>query len=98
MSDMIKANTSWMQSNAEDLRDCVNRISNQYGDLVQRKQELDSMWDGEAGDTFRKEFEEDLAALKAMIDNLQKVYSFEDMARGAYQSCENQISGMISDL
>jgi WXG100 family type VII secretion target len=98
MAEKIRTNTNRMQRDAGNIQGCIDRINHQYSDLVQKKTQLDAMWDGPASETFKHAFDDDLTALQTMIANLQKVYNYENMAKECYIACEQQISGVISDI
>ena len=94
----IKTNTDRMRTDVEGLSGAVDRINNLCNDLQQKKENLDSMWDGPASEAFKDAFQGDLTALTAMIENLKRMYRYEGTAREKYDNCENQIAGMISEL
>lgn len=98
LADRIKVNTSRMKTDADSIKENVNTISKLYSDLVTKRNQLDDMWDGPASETFKKAFSDDLAALMVMVGNLQKICNYENMAKDCYQSCENQVAGVISDI
>lgn len=98
MANRIKANTERMRRDVENMIAFVRQMEGNYRDLVQRKGELDGMWDGLASESFRKAFDDDLSALQIMVDELKEIYSYEDMARGSYNACEHQVSEMISGI
>jgi uncharacterized protein YukE len=87
-----------MKTDVDNIKAHVDKINSRYTDLVQKKAQLDGMWDGPASETFKKAFDDDLIALMTMISNLQKVYNYENMAKECYKSCEQQVSGVISDI
>lgn len=87
-----------MKTDVENIKECIDKISNRYSDLIQKKVQLDAMWDGPASELFKKTYDDDLMVLMMMISNLQKLYSYENMAKECYQLCENQVYGVISDI
>ena len=94
----IKANTDRMKSDVERLNDLVKRIHDRHSDLMQKKQELDNMWDGPASEATKAAIQDDLNALQVMIENMKKIYQYENTAKDKYNSCENQISGIIAGI
>lgn len=98
MADQIRVNTGRMKQDVDNIMASVNQISMKYTDLIQKKAELDTMWDGPASESFKKVTEDDMIALATVIGNLKKVYEYENIARERYEQCENRISGEIAGI
>jgi uncharacterized protein YukE len=87
-----------MKTDVDNIKSNVDKITRRYSELIQKKVELDSMWDGSASETFKKAVDDDIVALMTMMRNLEKIYNYENAAKDSYKSCEQQISGVISDI
>ena len=94
----IRADTSKMKSGMENLEAYIDRMTNRLEELVQKKNELNAMWSGEASTAFKASFDEDISKLRVMVEKLEKAYRYEETAQQGYTRCENQVSGMISEL
>ncbi len=91
--------------NTQTLGDDSNSVSGYLKDLVSRKDELckhvavlNGMWEGDAYEAFVGAVNDDLAALQTVIDNLTRVYQFEQTAKSEYEACESKVAGLIDEI
>lgn len=94
----IRVNTDELKSDAAAVSDCIQRVAAEAGKLESAYHQLDSMWDGPTSEVFKSVYEHDLEALRAVIEILKKFNSFEMTAREKYDSCESEVSGIVSSL
>lgn len=94
----FRANTDRMKSGVERLTGYVESINKRVEELIQKKAELDAMWEGEASTAFRTAFQRDIDSLVTMVEQMRRAYQYEDTAKKKYVRCERQISEMISEL
>ena len=81
MATKIKINTNRLQSDAEQVNNCIAQ-----------------MWDGDGSEAFKAAFASDMKMLSSMIQNLKKVYQFEQTAKSKYNSCEQKVAEMIHNI
>lgn len=98
MVGKIKVNTSCMKADIDQMAKSIKNMSDSRSELLEKKEQLDSMWDGPASEEFKNAFQDDLEALYVMISNMQRIFNYEKMAKECYENCENQVSGVIADI
>lgn len=98
LSDKIRFNTIRLKNDTDSIKENVDTILQLYSELVEKRAQLDAMWDGPASEAFKKAFGDDLVGLMTMISNMQRIYNYGNMSKECYENCENQVSGVISDI
>ena len=66
--------------------------------LSEVSMQLNSMWEGEAKQAFIMAVQDDIRRLSELITALEKFTTSTDTARGNYDTCEKNVSSIISSL
>ena len=98
MAGKIKVNTSRLNSDSNQISECIRAIKSEMGKMEASAGQLDSMWDGESSETFKSVFKEDRDLLAAVIISLEKIQKDEMDAKSKYYSCENKVSSLVSAI
>lgn len=92
-------------NNLSRFGDDIERFNSQYKELAANMQEvvdnmnsLSSSWEGEAHDQLMQSFEKDRAKMQQMIESIGKVLENLQYADGEYNSCEQRVSSIISQI
>lgn len=94
----FRVSISRLKSDAELVETYIGNMKNKMQNIKNDLAELDAMWDGQASETFKKAFNDDVEALSTLISNLNKLYAYETLAYEKYESYESQVSGVVSGL
>ena len=98
MANAIKVNTDSLGRSADQVSVCIRNLKKHMTNLRQEKQEIDRMWDGDAGDAFKAAFDEDIEALDSFIQNLEKINEYENTAKEKYEKCEMRVGELVNSL
>ena len=94
----IKINTDSLNADANSIGESIGIIEQSISKLEEDYNALDTMWDGPASEMFRIAYQDDIEALKTIVQNLKKFNSFETNARDKYNNCENEVGSIVSAL
>ena len=98
MADLIKVNTSRLDSDLKEFGDHIKAIQKAIADLRDHNRVLDGMWEGPASETFKQNFEADIKALEEVVKTLDGINRFEDNARTKYNNCENKVADLVNQI
>ncbi len=98
MAKIIKVNTVRLKNDAETVNSCIKSMRKSIESIKSLSVQLDSMWDGEAGDVFNKELMKDIKDFERNIKNLEKIYKFEEKAHEGYESCEKKVDQVVAGI
>lgn len=98
MRQEIAVNTPTLASDIEKLQGQLNSIRDDMDKMYEAVRVLDNMWDGPANETFKQQFQADQEEMAALCDTVQKLIGYMTYARGEYNICENEISGIIASI
>lgn len=96
--DKIKVNTNKLQKTTSDIEDALKDIKNKIKSMESDVKALNSMWTGEAYDAFNQAFDDDIADLNTVCDNIQSVIDYEKKAKSEYDSCEQKVSDLVDKI
>ena len=96
--DQIKVNTQTLDTDSQTVLGYLKDIEKQKGNVASSMIELNRMWSGPAYDQFVAVVSDDLTRLDLLLENLKKIYNYEQRAKTEYEKCESQIKTMIDDL
>lgn len=94
----FEVDTDQLSATVRSLQDVLNEISDQRVKMYSAIKELDSMWIGEAHDTFLIQYENDNEMMEKMIQDLNEVVGNFGTARENYDSCEESVKDMIRKI
>ena len=98
MQQEIAVNTSTLASDIETLQGQLNSIKNDMEKMYEAVRVLDNMWDGPANEAFKRQFHADQEDMKTLCETIQGIIDDMTYAKGEYNTCENEISGIISSI
>ncbi len=98
MANRIKVNTRKLGTDAETVRMCISNMKKQITQLQQQVSQLDSMWDGQSSEAFKKAVHDDIKSLDVIFSNLEKIYKYEAEAKKSYESCEKKVGSAVTNI
>lgn len=98
MPGIIEVETAILNSDIASLRDLINEVRSRKNDLLNHMYELDGMWDGPANQEFIKQYTIDNQELEELCSSLTRAIDCMEYARAGYDSCENEVSGIIAAI
>lgn len=99
MSEIIKCNTGTLASDESKVSAEIKKINQQIADLRALMGRLDGMWDGDASEAFKTRVNGYINSLDTMVnEGLVSVANYEDKAVTEYNTCERDISGLVSSI
>lgn len=94
----ITINTDTLASDIAELNSALETARRTLSDMFTQIQELDAMWDGPANDEFNKQFANDHENAKGLCATVKSLIACMEYAREQYNSCENQVNGIVSAI
>lgn len=94
----ITINTDTLASDIAELNSALETARRTLSDMFTQIQELDAMWDGSANDEFNKQFANDHENAKGLCATVESLIACMEYAREQYNSCENQVNGIVSAI
>ena len=94
----IEVNTNTLRSDVERVRTELKGLKVDMRKLSEVSTQLNSMWEGEAKQAFIMAVQDDIRRLSELIAALEKFTTSTDTARGNYDTCEKNVSSIISSL
>ena len=98
MSKEIEVNTNTLAADIEKLQNELNLVVSELNKMYDAVNLLDSMWDGPANDTFRAQFLQDRQEMQEICNELQKMNDCLVYAKNEYNTCENNINGIVTSI
>lgn len=90
MANNITVNTSTIRNKAGELKTLNNRFRQQVEQLKTQEASLNTMWDGEANDSFHAEFNKDSIQMNNFYNAIEKyVQSLQEIAE-VYEAAERR--------
>lgn len=94
----IKVNTVALSADASSVAESIQRVLSEIGKLEAAYHALDGMWDGPTSEVFKSVYEHDIEELRSVAETLKTFNNFEKNAREKYDTCESEVSGIVSSL
>ena len=97
-ADRIKVNTSSLNQTSRELQAKLDKIRKDIEHISNDLNTLNSMWEGDAHQTFAQQVGDDISFLNSACENIQHIINYESNAVTEYNRCENQVSDLISQI
>lgn len=94
----FEVDTGQLAATHGSLQSALERVTTGQVRMYQAMETLESMWAGSAHDAFRSQFAADHQQMQELCREVQNVLELLDQARGAYESCDNEVQGWIARL
>ena len=94
----FQVDTTHVGHTAAKMQELINNVANNRKTMMDAVGALNSMWAGEAHDTFQAQFQRDSTEMLSLIQDLQAVSQLFLDAKRAYEECENVAKETISAL
>ena len=78
----------------EELDDITSNLDKIFDEII----DLDTMWDGPANQAFMEQFARDTIYAHEICQTLQNLVECMTYAKGQYDTCENEISSIVSSI
>ena len=98
MADKIKVNTVSLNTTKTNVSSQIKQIRSQIQALRADIALLDTMWEGEAHNTFHREFISDVVKLENLCKSLDGIVSYEGNAVTEYNRCEQKVAELIGSI
>lgn len=94
----IRVNTSSLDQTRKEIQAKLNIIKKNIEQIADDMNMLNSMWTGEAHQTFQQKITEDLEFLLEACSSIQGIVSYEEKAVQEYNKCEQQVADLIAQI
>lgn len=98
MGKEIAVNTITLSSDIDTLTTTLGQVQSNLDKMYDAVKVLDSMWDGEANQTFNLQFQSDKDAMGDVCKNLKKVIDCMTYAKEQYNTCEGRVGEIVSSI
>ncbi|MCD7884784.1 MAG: WXG100 family type VII secretion target [Lachnospiraceae bacterium] len=97
-SAKIRVNTGSLSKTQKEVQAKLDKIRSDMDKISEDMATLNSMWTGDAHETFVQSVTEDLGLLTEVCTALQNIISFEGNAVTEYDKCEQQVADIIAQI
>ena len=98
MAKEISVNTDSLAKDIETLKENLNAIKKDLGNMYDRVRVLDAGWDGPANEEFNKQFDADRKNMEAVCKTVEKIIQNLEYARKEYDSCEKSVGSIVAAI
>lgn len=94
----IAVDTSTLVDDITDLQEALDEITDNLDKMFDEILALDTMWEGPAKQIFMEQFAKDTIYAHEICETLQNLVECMTYAKNQYDTCENEISSIISAI
>lgn len=94
----IEVETNILQSDINELEEEIQAVRTLLETITSDMTQLDAMWDGPANEAFMMQYRADAEYTEEICKVLGKLKECMEYAKKQYDSCEAEISSMISSI
>ena len=98
MAEKLIVDSAKLGNDATTVSSAIKNMREKMKIMKQTAKSLDAMWDGPSSDAFKKAFWDDINSLDSILKKLDKIYKYETNAKKQYESCEKQVTNIVSGL
>lgn len=96
MAGMIQVTPKTLRDKATELRNQNKTLRNQIESLRTQENSLDGMWEGEAHDTFKKDFTKNMTRMDEFCAAIDAYANALDTIATKYENAENKNVGVAT--
>ena len=96
MAGMIQVTPKVLRDKANELRNQNKSLRSQLESLRSQENSLSGMWEGEAHDTFKREFTKDMTRIDEFCAAIDAYANALDTIAVQYENAENKNTGIAS--
>lgn len=94
----MAVDTSSLVDDITELQEALDEITGNFDKMFDEISGLDGMWEGPAKQIFMNQFEQDAKYVQEICETLQNLVECMTYAKNQYDTCENEISSIISAI
>ena len=94
----ITVDMSLLKNTVETLNGQLAELTKGMNDIFQDIAEMDRMWDGEANNAFKQQFEIDHQMMNDMFETIRSIIDCYDFAEREYTKCEDEVYGIVHSI
>ena len=98
MADVIANNLPQFQGDIDAYENAEKELSGAFDSMVNNMNQLNTMWEGEALETFKETFARDVVKVNSMLQYLVNVHKELVFAHTEYTECEKNVANIIDQL
>ena len=98
MADKIKVDTNKLYKTRNNINSQLQTVRKQLMKMRMDIIALGMMWEGPAHTTFQSSFQNDLAYLDKVCNNLDRIINFETNAAHEYNICEQKVETLVNQI
>lgn len=91
-------NTNAVTNTVSDLETRINNINTNLSAMYSSVQRLNTMWKGQANQSFNEQFQMDYNVMKQMLKGLKDYKNSMEMAKKKYITCENSVQDLVRNI
>ncbi len=94
----IANNTGILNGDIQTLRGHLRNARTHVKELHEQMEHMNNMWSGPANSVMRQRFQADYESVTGLCDFLERLINNLETARRAYESCENNVGGVVASI
>ena len=96
--EQFEVETAILRQSAGDVEQALQDMQDRLKALTADMEELDSMWDGPASETFRAQFTSDCAAFQEICGVIREFVESLVAAAREYDTCEGKVKAAVNAI
>ena len=96
--DKIRVNTGSLGRTQSNVTNIASGLEKELAAMQSSVARMNSMWSGEANQSFNQAFMDDINFLKSICSQIRKLAGYEGDARREYDSCEQKVAQLIAEI
>lgn len=97
-SNYFTVNTNAVTNTTSDLEVRIDNISKNLSAMYSSVQRLNTMWKGQANQSFNEQFQADYMVMEQMLKGLKDYKNSMDAAKKKYITCENSVQDLVRNI
>lgn len=98
MADYLQVDIATLSGDLSQITELIKSISADFLEVQEGLAQLNGSWSGEAHDAFAAQVDLDCASMEENLKNLDHFGSAIEKVKEEYSTCENEVSGQISQI
>lgn len=94
--EYIKVETSRLRQDKQNISSNLKNIRADMKNIYAEVKELDAMWDGNANESFNRQFQNDYSTICEILDEMDQFAEKMTYAYNKYEKCESEIKELVN--
>lgn len=94
----FQVDTTYLRRSSNELRQCLQILTNTHGELRDKMIEVGTMWEGPAKDIFHLQFRADCVAFVELCQKIEDTLDRINSAAKEYELCDEHVRNIVDAI